>query len=485
MNGAQIRSRPGFHELLFALVTSFIFLFDFRSSSFRSGGEGEWQICWPHWESCRLLPMPGFYPDSYANSALFSLVFVAVLVVLWGVYRRDEKTYISALWGLVLFKVFYNFFWRFTGLHNFEYFHLIPTLAFLLNPKNRIWAAQISWAFCYFLSASVKISDGWIVGTYFSSLSHGLPLVPDFGIPLITNGVIVFEIVSGWALLTKRWGKWSFLFWTAFHSYSVILVGFHYPVRCIGMLWALFLPAVFPDRERVFEAANGKRVLQLPALSLLSLMFVMQVLPLVFAEDARRTLRFEGYGFNMFDANFQCQSEMIVHKAEERSFFQQQIDMARYRCSPRTFLQRAHQLCRERNADRVELRVVQSANGQPFYRIIDLPNACQTEFSMFGQNDWIDMSSARMEGYPQPNAVNGRALGSRSSIVASSPKLFLSPLQEFLQSHLVVFKVIYLLLWSATFFFVCWKYFGSADGRREDTSQTEDPSPDRRLRKPI
>lgn len=145
------------NERIFSLCTLFIFLFDFRSYSLSVNADS--RICWPHWEQCREFLKLKTLPDSYEINVLFAILFAIIIVGIFGVFKGKEKYYFGSLWILTLFKFFYQFVWHFSGMHNFELFHLIPTFAFLINKKDRIWGAQVSWAICYFLAAFVKIHE--------------------------------------------------------------------------------------------------------------------------------------------------------------------------------------------------------------------------------------------------------------------------------------------------------------------------------------
>ena len=436
-------------ERLFVVTTTFLFFFDFSSFSHRLSPTSDGQMCWPHWQSCRILPLPDGFPSSYANSYLFTAVFGVCLLTLWAVFRNKAKIYLPALAVLTAFKIFYHYFWHVTGMQNFEYFHLVPTLAFLINSKNRIWGAQVAWALCYFLASAVKISEAWLVGSYFSALSQGLPLMPNFSIPFVTQSLILFEIFASWALLTSKYRKRAFWAWTFFHVYSVILVGFHYPVRCIAMLWILFLPLIHPQ---VFSREYQSKPKALNGVMLLfaGVLVGMQMLPFLYEEDARSSLRFEGYGYNMFDANFQCFGKITVHKAlGPPRVFSYVNQNSRFRCNPRLFLEKVHQRCENSPGSRVALELTKSINGGPFYRIVDLADACHVQFSLFGENDWILSDTARLIGYPTMNAVTGTLSQDpvSHSIVSAKPVIFLTDLQQFIQDNLRFFKLFYLLIW--------------------------------------
>lgn len=442
-------------QRLFALATTFLFLFDLTRFSYRTTGAN--QLCWPHWQNCRSLPLPAGLPESYGNGIMFAAVFGVILVALWGLFKNRAAWVIPSLWLLVAYKFFYHFVWQWTGLFNFELFHLIPTTAFLLNSPNRIFGAQAAWATCCFLAAFVKLHDSWIVGTYFSTLEIGIPLFPRSWIPFLSQAVIPFEIFCSWGLLSHRWRKYSFYLWTAFHLYSVMFVGFHYPTRCILILWSLFLPET--EDGDVRPSVLAKR-LNASALALIILIIMMQTLPLVYREDVKRTLRFEGYAFSMFDANFQC-FETITAKLPDGSVLSMNRGsrMARGRCGPRLGLMRIHKFCQELKPTAIQWTLDQSINGDPFYQIVQTEDACRLSYSLFGKNEWMTLQNPPVVGFPRVNALDyTEQTTRREEVIFAEPTIRLSAAQNFLRAHLRIFTIFYLMVWLGMLSYVALQY---------------------------
>ncbi len=436
------------NERIFSLCTLFIFLFDFRSYSLSVNADS--RICWPHWEQCREFLKLKTLPDSYEINVLFAILFAIIIVGIFGVFKGKEKYYFGSLWILTLFKFFYQFVWHFSGMHNFELFHLIPTFAFLINKKDRIWGAQVSWAICYFLAAFVKIHESWIVGSYFSSLSLGLPLVPKIFIPFLTQSVIIFEIFLSWGLLSEKYRKFSLVLWTIFHVYSVVLVGYYYPTRCILILYSLFLG----------KLSEEKKFLKISPLSLLffGIVIFFQVVPLLYSEDQKRTLRFEGYAYNMIDANFQCvnKTTKVMNGLRQEQIEQNTSSM--HRCSPRLMLERIKIQCEKNANTQMEWILYQSINGNPFYEIVNEVNACELKFSLFGENKWIKNQSDKIVGYPKHNAVTGNQtfqMQAMNSIIFKDRDIENTSIQTFILNRYNYFYSFYLLLWVGMFTWVC------------------------------
>lgn len=436
------------HERLFSLCSLFIFLFDFQTY-FVNRNIKE-RVCWPHWENCREFLQLSRLPDSYNFNILFSLLFTLIIFGIYAVIQNKEKYFIFSLWLLALFKFLYQFVWHFSGLHNFELFHLVPTFAFLINKRHRIWGAQVSWALCYFLAAFVKIHESWIVGNYFSSLSLGLPFVPKMMIPFVTQAVIVFEVCFSWGLLSKKYGKSSLILWTLFHIYSVILVGFYYPTRCILVLFSLFLN----------QSNVDKKVLNLsPSVILFfSTIVFFQIIPLAYQEDPKKTLRFEGYAYNMIDANFQCVSKITKIIDGEKQEVIEQNSRSMHRCSPRFFLERIRIQCQQFKFNRIEWQLYQSVNGNPFIEIVNEGDACKLNFSLFGKNSWIKSESEKIVGYPNYNSIDGKSFyltNKSESIIFKKKEIEITPIQIFILNNYKWFYFSYLILWVGMFTWVC------------------------------
>lgn len=428
-------------ELIFAYISAALFAFDFKSISYRTEAADGFQRCLMPFLRCYEWPLPTAMPGSYANGFLFAAVLGWLVFTFWQLLRDNRKLWLASLSGLLLFKVFYNFIWHFSELQNFDFFHLFPLAAFLLNSRDRLGAARLMWVLLLSFSAMVKLTDAWIVGSYFSNLKLGLPLFPDWSIPFVTNGVILFEILGSLALLTRRWAKPAFWTWVVFHVYSAILVGFTYPVRCLAVLFALFFNTPFADRAR-WQLGWSTRVL-------MGVFVILQLLPRFYAEDPHRTLRFEGYMFNMFQANYQCSAEFEFFDSGQKRVRQMTENSARKRCSPFHYLQRAQHLCR-RTTQPVSLKLDQSLDGQPFYRIVDLTDACSAKASLFGANPWLrgELESI-LVGYPDRNAIFGPPT-QRGSTVFFEPKVAISPVQMWLRAHLVQMQTFYFAVWILT-----------------------------------
>lgn len=436
------------YERIFISGTLFLFVFDFNSSLQPS--PTTFRACWPHFPQCEnLLHLP--LPPDYSYGFLQAVVFLIVLLTFGSVIRNKKKSALFFLLALTIYKTAFTFLWSFNTLHNFEYFHLLPTWAFLLSANYRIFNAQVMWAFCYFFSGFVKINEGWITGSYFSSLVNGLPLVPELGIPIFSNSVFFAETICGFLLLVPQARRWALTYWTIFHLYSVIMVGFFYPARCFVMLWILFF--VSPLQRGVLS-----KMLDIKVVVLIGLMTFLQTLPLHFNENPQMTLRTEGYGFSMIDANFQCRFwiNQVTSSVQTLKYYESRS--ARGRCAPRRLLEIVKPFCKDPGSNNIQLILDQSLNGSPFRRIINEPNACGLKFEFWKENSWIN-ERGPIVGYPSRNGIND--LRTNLPLVNTSVMIQKNKFEAILSEHVEILQRLYLILWFSSLGFCLFVYIRS------------------------
>lgn len=123
--------------------------------------------------------------------------------------------------------------------------------------------------------------------------------------------------------------------------------------------------------------------------------------------DQRLNMEGNFYGLYMFEANHQC----VISK----TIFQEEVEpvksvdesvKARNRCDPYVVWFRANDKCKKDSAiDRIEVQIDHSINGEPFYRIVDVPSICAVDYKGLSKNAWIKTSEtgALKIGYPMRN----------------------------------------------------------------------------------
>lgn len=353
--------------------------------------------CWPHFQNCKeifpLLPQPYSYTESIFYTLLLS-------VIVYGAYSLYHKKYLVAyyclfvlwLWKLFVINVSY-------GIGNFDYYDLV-LVAGLLFFNKKIEYLRLLFVILYFLSSTVKISDGWVVGTYFSSLQNGLPLVPIFLIPIATNFVILMQIIGCWFLLSKNTTlfRFSLVFFIFFHIYSTILVGFRYPSTALFALVILFALDNTRTYLNEFKINKETRKNYLLILLFISLQFVAFIIP----DNHKITLEGAKYGLYMFDANHQCISSFtITTPSSTKSFFRSSSN-SNNRCDTYTEMKYLQKSCISKEI-KIKWTFDHSVNGGPFYRIVNVDDVCPLSYEAFKHNTWINTESKERVAYPLKN----------------------------------------------------------------------------------
>jgi hypothetical protein len=114
------------------------------------------------------------------------------------------------------------------------------------------------------------------------------------------------------------------------------------------------------------------------------------------------------YRLYMFEANHQCVSSVRIYdRRGQVQTTRGESAIAHKRCDPYRQWFRLQQLCiRSKNSiDHVEWQYDHSINGSPFYRIVDVHDACVLQYNALSRNTWIktlDDNPARI-GYPVKN----------------------------------------------------------------------------------
>lgn len=358
-------------------------------------------LCWPFFQNCGDWLFLSRLPFGYSQTTLYMFFFAVMILTVFMMWQKD--------WILAHMLMGVLFLWEaaamlitMTFMANFWYFHLVFTLILLLFPY-KLFFLRFIFVLAYFVSGSVKIHEGWILGTYFSALKTGLPFFPDVAIPFITNLVIFMEIVGSWFLLSSNriLQRLALGYFMLFHLYSGILVRYLYPTIILPLLLILFGPRPAPMIPPFNKKALG-------GLFVIISLFALQSLSLLMDGDKRITLEGNGYGLYMFEANHQCISNVNIYKKdgtienETKEYFS-----ARYRCNPyRRWFYVMQQCKREKESiDHIEWQFDHSINGGPFYRIVDENDVCSLEYKPFTHNPWIKLpeKEAPIIGYPVKN----------------------------------------------------------------------------------
>ena len=356
------------------------------------------QLCWPFLQNCDSWAFMTGRPYGYDQNAFFMIMFGLIVL---SAYYLSVGHYMAAhvcililfLWKLYITSLSYYY------NANYDYYHTAFCIIFLFMPHKRFFGS-LCVVFFYFLSTATKIHESWSLGTYFTSMKTGLPIFPDSTTMIWTNLVIFMEMVGAWFLFSRHkiLQRTVFFFFCIFHLYSGLLVGYHYPTIVMPSLIVFFGPLYKP-----FDMVPLDRKAVLGWLFMLSLLGAQMISHFI-PGDEKLTLEGNFYGLYMFEANHQCR---VIVKDEQGNIVREEISTsARNRCDPYRYMHIGQKMmCGQgENSPKFSATLDHSINGGPFYRIVDVDDACALTYKPFSKNDWIKTEkTAEPVGRPHKN----------------------------------------------------------------------------------
>lgn len=356
--------------------------------------------CWPWFQSCGEYYFLQMLPFGYSQTIFYMGLFGIILLVAYFMYKREWVLAHLLMAILLLWKLTAGLLLTYDLFGNYDYYHVVFTIILLLLPLKLFFLKLVLVLF-YSLSATAKLHATWILGTYFSALQTGLPLFPDWSIPIWTNLVIFMQIVGAWLLFSRRaWLQRTVLtFFIIFHLYSGILVSYHYPLTVLPSLIILF--GLYYRQEVV--PLNKKSI---PGWCLVIALIFLQLWSVIIPGDERMTGEANRFGMYMFEANHQCISQATIYLTDGRTdTLEKSRATARHRCDPYRYWFPVKDICRRfDNVERIEWTLDHSINGGAFHRIVETENACTLEYSIFKHNDWIQSATDQnIIGWPVKN----------------------------------------------------------------------------------
>ncbi len=371
-------------------------------------------ICWPHYQDCGWLYFLSNLPNGYSHTTFYMVLYAAMLAVVYCMWKKYWDSAHALVLLLFVWKFFVGFVLSYGVLGMYDYYHLIFTAALLFIPHKEYFI-KLLFVVLYFVSATIKFHPSWVLGTYFSTLQAGLPLIPDALMPLATNSVIFEQVVGCWFLLSRNkiLQRIALIYFTVFHLYSGIFVLYNYPSATLPLLLILFGPMYRYQRPPV-------DIRSILGWVFVIVIFLFQIPSWMGSIDATRlTVGNNRYGMWMFDANHQCVTTIKYHYRPDIKFtpesstmpscsdFECVTKMDVYqengawvrevrresavswkRCDPYEKWTIYKNQCAERYT-RISMQLDHSINGEPFFRIIDVPNVCTLQYNLFGSNSWI------------------------------------------------------------------------------------------------
>lgn len=357
-------------------------------------------FCWPHFQSCGEWYFLQALPYGYSQSVVYMAFFALMLLIAYLIYRQEwtlaHILFVPLwLWTVVLLYLFT------LKLHGNYDTYFVVVAAIVLFLPYKLFFARLAFVTLYFLAATIKFHEGWILGTYFTALHTGLPFFSNDLAPIATNIVIFSQVVGCWFLLSNTaWIRRTAAgFFILFHLYSGILVQYLYP--SIALILSVVLFTLGDEKTKPVVTFRS-----IVSWIFIALLFVLQMIPVAIPGDVKSTLEGNYYGLYMFEANHQCTSRTVAHWTDGTRDVQRNSGIvARDRCDPYRFWFRIQENCkRNPSLEKMEWTLDHSINGGPFYRIVDTENACELTYMPFSHNEWIRVpDSSLIVGYPVQN----------------------------------------------------------------------------------
>ncbi len=401
---AEIYKSGVLKACLASLLFSYFLTFNVWIHEFRFTVEAVQQglhLCWPYATNCGDWYFLSGLPFGYTTNIFYMVLFGLMGWSAWAMWNKQWRLAHALIWPLFIWKVFTVFFLSMAQVGNYEYYHIVFSIILLALP-HKVFFLKFSIVWFYFLSVAAKIHPTWTLGTYFSTLKTGLPILPDVFMPVWTNLVIFMEMVAAWFLLGPKnlWQRLVFIFFVIFHFYSGVLVHYRYPATVLPMLFVLFGP--WYEHTKI---PTGLKTI--PGWLLIGLLGLGQSISHFIPGDEKSTMEGNFYGLYMFEANHQCVEDSIIYRTGEAPEpIRKESFQARNRCDAYRVWFKYQQQCKnDPSIERIEVKFDHSISGAPFYRTIDVPDICALEYKPFSHNDWIktDKDGAELIGYPMRN----------------------------------------------------------------------------------
>lgn len=352
-------------------------------------------ICPPYFTSCYKLFFYQILPYGYSQSFFYVILYVILLYGALSAYKKDWVSAHKALLVTFSWKFIWVFFLSYSVAGNFDYYDM--GFAFvLLFLQNKAYFAKLMFVWFYFLASTIKIHEGWIFGTYLTSLITGAPFFSNKLTPFFTNIVIVMQIVGSWFLFSKNkiLQRLSFLYFSMFHIYSGILVNLRYIAISIPALYILFAndKHIDEDADKPFEVKKVDRSTVFGYTFMFSIL-AFQMIAYYIPGDQKKTLEGNYYGLYMFEANHQCISTATFYFKDGREPLvrTRENHLANNRCDAYRYYFALHNLCKDSSFNKISWTFDHSINGHKYERMVDEENVCTLTYSPLAHNKWIKM----------------------------------------------------------------------------------------------
>ena len=434
----EITKDKNLHYIYWALLLGFLISFNELLGQ-KIGDLGKIKnlsyVCPTYFRECEKLYFLNYLPNGYSGNIFYSGLFFLLSLSAFFAIRNKWDYAILFILPATFWKIIATFFLEDRISVPFEYFHM-GFLIVLLFSKNKFHMLRHALVVMYFSAGLVKIHEGWILGTYFSTLKLGMPIFPDLMIPYATNFVIILELLTPLLLLSEnKFYKYITLFlYILFHIYSISLVGYRYPIHCLPILCILFLPKI--KTGKIKSWSNRAYLL---------IILVFNFFPFLIKGDHKITYEGVRLSLSMFDSNRQCES--IKQFTLKSGNVIEEIYRSHYsfvRCTPYWEWFRINLLCESDKYSNISWNFNVSINGEPFYPIVNSKNACKLKYKTVGKNPWINSSFIESDalGYPKKNSYRGPYFDPKTNIIFTKKNIELSSTQKFIK-HNIHFLIIF------------------------------------------
>ncbi len=343
-------------------------------------------VCPPYFQNCLSYYFLDTVPISYGQNILYMVLGGLVFLALYFLYQRKYDLFVLALSFPLLYKFLYVYFLTYLPTGNYTVFGLFFGLLLLFSAYKVVYLRILVVVF-YLCAAIIKLHDGYLSGDVFSSLSLGAPLVPAFLLPYTGIAFLVFCVIAPLGLLLSKKALHRNIFlWTltAFHLYSISMVGFRYPLLLIPILWVLF----HYEKEPFYFKKEYLR--DFFSVAIIGSMVLLQLIPFFIKGDERLTGEGYRYGYYMYDGNHQCESKKIVYfKDGTTKEMLWENKKAMYSCDPYEEWFKIQRWCNPEKVASISWTYDHSLNGEKYRRIVDEKNACGLVYKPFIHNTWI------------------------------------------------------------------------------------------------
>lgn len=325
-----------------------------------------------------------FSPSMYKTWTIILMILLAGSLVLL-IHRRYVLSHlllaIPAIWHVILVGLLTH--------SDYYYGHVMFYLAminfvFLLLP-NKIMTLGWFLLLTYPLSLGSKMTDSWLGGEVFKILDLGLPIIGDRLHALAAWSVLFVEGVMVWLLLASQ-KKIRFLAVVAlfgFHFYSIAMIQYFFPAVAI-----LILIIVFVGHERPLQWPK-KTTHRLIVIGITAVLICGQSISLFIPGDSRLTGEGKRYGLHMFQSIPDCFITTMVADSNSYTTEKHWNEKRQGYCEPYYHWYLLSQQCHHHQWQSAVFTIDLAINQEPYRRIVNQINACNTQYHPLLHNDWI------------------------------------------------------------------------------------------------